>query len=482
MNEPRLTLLGSHHRTLTAYLDGAADHHERAAVVLFKRIHVHVPGLADSDRFIAHEVHLLGPDCVTSSSAAHVAFNLAPLRELFRRCEEENLVFGFVHNHPGGPIEFSDTDERNEQILIAGISNRNGLETSLVAMLWANKRWIARVRSGQAPKSSVPARHVAVISDRLDVFEHGQSCAETSEVQLRQAAAFGKAFAQKMQSLRVAVVGNGGTGSPAATLAARSGIGEIILIDKDTLQKSNLNRVRGLVATDVNHSKARRLKNFIDGIGIPTRAAAVESAIDDSPGAIDALATCDVILGCTDDVLGRDAINLCVYLYAQALVDVGLGGGIGTTADGEPFLRNHAARVSTVLPEFGACLFCQGVITPAWIRTALALRENPNLAESDLEERYLVRGNSDAPGVGPFTSAAADYAVATVFDLVRPFRRFPPEVRRDSFYIDFVKMEIASREQKEDTGCPYCSTREFLIGQEAYRLQRPALGKRDEHC
>lgn len=479
---PRITLLGSHHRILAEHLDGHPDGHERVAVVLFKRIHVHVSDLWDSDRYIAREVHLLGAECITCSSGMHVGYNLEPLREFFRRCEDERLVFCFVHNHPGGPAEFSDVDEKNEQTLVRAIANRNGLDTSLVALLWANGKWVARVRNGRSLDRPVGARHVAVISDRIDVFETGDVTADVSDIQLRQAAAFGKPFTQKMQSLRVGIVGNGGTGSPAATLAARSGIGEIILFDKDQLQRSNLNRVRGLRADDVGHPKSLRLRNFIDGIGIQTKTAAIESFIDDSGDAIDALATCDVILGCTDDVLGRDVINLCTYFYAQPLIDVGLGGGIGKTPKGEPFLQNHAARVSTVLPESGHCLFCQGVITPIWIRTAYEQRKNPDLSPEEMKERYLENGNDPAPGVGPFTSAAADFLIATLFDLVRPYRRFPLEVRRDLFFVDFIKMEIRSPEQTENPECAYCGTRDFLNMKETNRLGRPSLGKRDEYC
>lgn len=480
MTGPRITLLGSHHRALLTHLDGHPEGHEQAAVVLFKRIHVHVPGLPDSDRFISRAVHLLGHGCVTSTSGMHVSFNLQPLREFFRQCEDESLVMGFVHNHPGGPLEFSEIDEANERTLLTAISNRNSPDSSLVAMLWSQGRWIARVRNARTRDVSTPARHVVVISDGIEIFERGEASAEISEVQLRQAAAFGKPFAQKMQSLRIGVVGNGGTGSPGATLAVRSGVGEIILFDKDRLHKSNLNRVRGLTANDVGHPKAKRLKDFIDSIGIQTKAAAIESFIDDSPEAIDAVATCDVILGCTDDMLGRDVINLCVYYYAQALLDVGLGGKIDTNAGGEPFLRNHAARVSTVLPETGQCLFCQGVITPLWIRTAQALRENPNMTAEEMKERYLEDGGTDAPGVGPFTSAAADFAIATLFDLIRKYRRFPPEVRKDLFFIDFVKMEISSPDKPANPDCQYCGTRDFLHARETSRLGRPSLGTRNE--
>jgi molybdopterin/thiamine biosynthesis adenylyltransferase len=299
-------------------------------------------------------------------------------------------------------------------------------------------------------------------------------------VQARQAAAFGTPFVDMVQSLRVGVTGNGGTGSPFATLGARAGIGELVLIDKDPLAESNLNRVRGLMKADVDKPKSETLKTFIEGIGVSVKVAAIASDVDTDPAAIDALASCDIIVGCTDDFAGREVMNIALYAYAQPLIDVGLGGMVDKGADGHPYLRYHYGRVSTILPEWGQCLFCQGVIKDIWIRTQLARRENPDISDEELKERYLEDGGTDAPGVGPFTSATADFALATLFDLVKLFRRFAPEVRRDMFFVDFVKMAIHSHETVGDPDCPYCRRREFLLLKESCRLNRPFLGKRDE--
>lgn len=482
MNAPRLTLLGSQHQALVDFLGAHPSGHERAAAVLFKRLHIHVAGLPDSDRYIAKEVHLLNAGVVTSSSGIHVAFDIAPLRELFRRCEEDNLVFGFVHNHPDGNATFSSIDEENECTLLSSISNRNGRDITFVAILWAEGKWIAQVRSGKNPPVAINARHVAVVADKITVYGNNESTSDHAETQARQAAAFGKPFVDMSQTLRVAFVGTGGTGSPGATLAARSGFGEIVLIDKDILAKSNLNRVRGLSSKDVGHPKAGRLKQFIDGLGLSVRVGALEVMLDESADAVDALASCDIAIGCTDDFIGREILNIGVYAYALMLIDVGLGGRIGNGPDGMPILRNHFARVSTVGPEFGQCLFCQGVLRDVWIRTQYALRQDPNLTIEEISERYLENGNTDAPGVGPFTSAAADFAIATLFDLLKPFRRFPPEVRRDLFIVDFVMMEIRSPAGAADPDCPYCVRRDFLIMNEPHRLMRPSLGERIEYC
>ena len=478
MNSPRITLLDSQAAELSAFLDAHPSKHERGAIVLFRRLGMEIPGLERSDRYLAVEIIPFNEAWVTTSSPSHVAFELKNFRELFRKCEEESLVFGFVHNHPGGPAEFSSIDDDNEQTLLAAVRNRNGSDVHLVALLWAQGVWKARVRHGSNPGVAKPARHVAVVGRSL-VMHVDSAKGGHDEVFARQAAAFGQPFATQLQSLRVAVVGAGGTGSPVITLLARSGVGEIVVIDGDTLERSNLNRVRGAGGADVGEKKAQILKRYVDSLQLPVCTAAIDTHVDQNAAAIDALASCDVIFGCTDDQIGREILTTSLYFHAQAYVDMGLGGQVSEDTNGRPYLRYHYGRISTILPESGECLFCQGVIKDTWIRHQYAVRQNPDLTVEEARERYLQNGGEQAPGVGPFTSAVADYAVATLFDLLQPFRKFPPELRRDFLKIDFVRMEFSSSQEKSDPDCVYCRQHEFLLNGDQYRLGRPALGRRN---
>ena len=481
MNSPRLTLLGTQHEELVEYLEAHPDNHERGAIVLFRRLHISVEGLTDSDRYLAKEVIYFDATWINSSSPIHFDFKLAPLREVFRRCEEENLVFGFVHNHPQGKTSFSTKDDENEQTLLTALKNRNGENITFVSMLWVNRGWEARIRTGIEPETAIPVRHTLVTSPQLQIFGYQDSSDHHSEVHARGAAAFGKPFVDKIKSLRVGIVGTGGTGSPLATLGARAGIGELVLIDDDELDRSNLNRVRGLAVKDVGDKKALKLKEYIDSIGLEAKVAVCDAKIDEDPLALDALASCDVVFGCTDDFVGREVMNIALYAYAQTFIDLGLGGRIIDDETGQPVLRYHFGRISTIMPESGQCLFCQGVIRDEWIQTQLARRENPDITKKELKERYLVDGGEEAPGIGPFTSATADFALATLFDLIKPFRRYPLEIRRDMFQVDFVKMELSSHQTKRDTQCPYCEQHKFLLMKEQFRLRRPLLGKRKEY-
>lgn len=475
MTGPRITLLGSAELRLRSFLEAHPQGHERAAAVLFKRFASSVQDLETSDRFVAVDVIPFEDRWLSSSSSSHVAFRMGNLRRIFQRCEEESLVFGFVHNHPGGPLEFSTVDEANELTLLRALANRNGQHVHLVALLYSAGKWIGRVRNAENPDWSVDAQHVLVLGERLSVFRRGQEHKDGAF--LRQAAAFGQPFVDQLRGLRIAVVGAGGTGSPTITLLARAGVRQLVVVDNDALEESNLNRVRGATLCNVGKNKAEILKEFVVGLGLSTSVAAFQSNLDEDPAAIDALSTCDVVFGCTDDQVGREVMNISVYFYGIALIDVGLGGQISPDRVGQPMLRYHFGRVSTVLPEFGECLFCQGVITEQWIQHQYALRDNPNLTAQEAAERYLQGGGEQAPGVGPFTSAVADFGVATLFDLLKRFRSFPPELRRDAFRLDFVRMEFRSVQEKNDLECPYCRKREFLLPREAYRLNRPALGR-----
>ena len=68
---------------------------------------------------------------------------------------------------------------------------------------------------------------------------------------------------QKLQNASVLVVGCGGLGSPIAVYLASSGIGEIHLVDFDTVDITNLHRQVFYTLDDVGKPKAKVLSSFI---------------------------------------------------------------------------------------------------------------------------------------------------------------------------------------------------------------------------
>ncbi|WP_095090372.1 HesA/MoeB/ThiF family protein [Mesorhizobium sophorae] len=482
MNGHRISITGSLDNKLKSWLMGHPDAHERGALVLFRKMDRAVAGLPPSARFVGIDIIEMDGDWVLDSSPVHLRINLRKFQDIYVRCEQERLELGFAHCHPRGILDFSSKDDQNEQSILRGYAGCNGPDVSLVAMVLADGQWRARVRLGAAPDCVADVRHVCVLGTDLGVHIGRADDAAPSELLRRQEAAFGKPFNEKLKSLRIAIVGGGGTGSSVATLVARAGVGELIIIDGDLLEDSNLNRVRGYRRCDIGESKAATLARYIRDLGLLVTVVATEAYVNESPEAIDAISSADLVFGCTDDVAGREVLNQALYYYCQGLIDCGLTGKIDLDQEHQPYLRDHRGRVSTVLPEYGACLRCQGVVTEEKLSYESALKARPELAELDPEtlrkEHYLVGGGEQAPGVGPFTSATADMAVATLFDLVRPYRRLPSDIRRDNIWYDFVHMAIHSNMPKDNAECFCCGPNGLLLKPEnGYRLSMPSLGK-----
>ncbi|MGZ8236271.1 MAG: ThiF family adenylyltransferase [Methylobacter sp.] len=473
---PRIVLLSSHADSLKLYLEGHHQGHERAAAIFFRRLQRSVSGLADSDRYLSVVVVPFEEEWISSSSSMHVDFETKHLRELFRKAEDENLIFGFAHNHPGGNLEFSIKDDLNEENLMSALASRNGKESQFISVLFAEGEWAARLRTGQAPSSPIEIRHLSVVGNGFEVYGAPLLNQNAGEIFSRQLSAFGEPFTRIMQSLRFVVVGNGGTGSPTANLLVRCGAGELILIDYDPLAHSNLNRVHGTRVKDVGENKAEILANHLNEIELPCTVVAVKGMIDKDLSAIEALSSADVIFGCTDDYLGREVLNTALYFYLQPLIDVGLGGRVGEDRHGNIRLLNQKGRISCILPEAGKCLYCQRELREDWIEAQRVKRSNPSITKDELKERYLEGGAEEAPGVAPFTGSLANLGVATLFELLVPHRRLPGELRTDNIWIDFTNMEIKSNMPIEDKECSYCGGRRFLAASEKNGyLNRPAL-------
>ena len=134
------------------------------------------------------------------------------------------------------------------------------------------------------------------------------------------------AFAHYERS-HVMVIGIGGVGSWAVEALARSGVGELTLVDMDVVAASNINRQLPAMSSTLGHEKiavmAERCKQINPRIKI--------NLIDDylTPENIAELLASqpDVILDCIDDVKAKFALMLyCRFNKMQLIVSGGAGG------------------------------------------------------------------------------------------------------------------------------------------------------------
>jgi molybdopterin/thiamine biosynthesis adenylyltransferase len=158
---------------------------------------------------------------------------------------------------------------------------------------------------------------------------------------------------QALSRARVAIVGLGGVGGPAAQYLAAAGVGTLVLIDDDAVSLSNLQRQLLFATADVGRPKvevgAARLAALNPHVTIEPMAARVTAA-----DARERLAGADLVIDGTDDFETRFAVNAACLALGIPLVSGALGrwnGQVGVFA-GRPCYR---CLVAEAPPDAETC-------------------------------------------------------------------------------------------------------------------------------
>ena len=129
-----------------------------------------------------------------------------------------------------------------------------------------------------------------------------------------------------LRNFKVVIVGVGALGSVAAELLVRAGVGWVVLIDRDSVELSNLQRQSLFNEEDVGKLKAVQAKNHLEKINSEINIEAYNEDLDYKN--ID-LINADLVLDCTDNLETRHLINeYCSqrkikWIYAGAIQNRG---------------------------------------------------------------------------------------------------------------------------------------------------------------
>ena len=189
-------------------------------------------------------------------------------------------------------------------------------------------------------------------------------------------------------------------------LLTRLGVGKLILIDKDEVEESNLNRLHGATLNDVGKKKVEVLKSRIENIGLGTIVNVITDWVS-SDEAINFLKESDFVFGCTDDHAGRQLLNRLAYFYLIPLIDMGLIISLKQNTDE---LQDLQGRISYIFP--GAdCLLTKGNISQRRAYEESLKRNDPEEYKKQKEEAYVIGEGNPAPSVVTFTTQLATIAV-----------------------------------------------------------------------
>ncbi|MEW2274174.1 ThiF family adenylyltransferase [Streptomyces griseofuscus] len=213
----------------------------------------------------------------------------------------------------------------------------------------------------------------------------------------RQARLFGDLGQETLRRLRVAVVGLGGVGSILVEGLARLGVGELVLIDDDTVDPTNLARLIAAEPDDPGRPKTRLAIRNARRANPEIRVTTLSMRAED-PEASRQLALCDWIFLAADGDAARYVVNATAHQYLIPATQAGVKVIVST--DGSVGQIHTATRLIT---PGASCLWCSGLIDP----TRLAVDLQP---ATEREVARYVPG-VPAPSVITLNSLAAAEAL-----------------------------------------------------------------------
>ena len=431
------------------------DGRERAAYVLCGEVVVESDPWDSQQRrkYLSYEILAVPEDEIVSSSDRHITWKTNSFVRALKLAQTRGMTVALVHSHPGGIAAFSEQDDRNEPDLAQLAQNRNGPQTKLPSVIITDSGELVG-RLWMSQQESIPLQLICVVGKAIKLHYTGRGQDIPSSVFQRQSLAFGEALTQDLSTLRVGVVGCGGTGSAVAMLLPKMGVRLIALFDRDVVEESNLNRLHGATREDAETKRPKvvAVARSLSELGLGVQVKSYQSWIADRD-CREALKSCDIIFGCTDDHAGRLLLNRFAYYYLAPVFDVGLAIEVSPTEP--PEIKALDGRVTVLAPSH-TCLLCREVINPVVARDEALKRNAPAEYERRKAEAYVLGEGNPSPAVVLFTT---DVAIMAIEELVHRLQGFRGENGATGQRVRKFHL-MTDRKQAADSKshCPICGT------------------------
>lgn len=308
---------------------------------------------------------MAGERSVHGNASFEAAYTLRAASEA--RVRGQGLAF--LHSHPRARgFQSLNSIDKEAEARIANLAREiTGLP--LVGLVcsgidgWTGRVWCGRGRN-IFPQG---AENVRVVSDRLFVTydETLMPQPRSSGKQVRTVSTWGADIQATIARLRIAVVGTGSVGMIVAETLARTGVESLGLFDFDTVERVNLDRLRGATEAD---ARLRRSK-----IAVARRVLREASTADAPQHAFHELSVCepeglahlldyDLVFACADKPWPRHVMNTVAYADLIPVIE----GGLKAFQNSDGSFRNAYWQTTIVRPG-QVCLACLGQYDPALV-------------------------------------------------------------------------------------------------------------------
>lgn len=363
-----------------------------------------------------------------------------------------------VHTHPGSNehVGFSVYDE--EQLPdFARYVQRKMPGRPFAAFVFGRRSYEGRVwtKDGQQPL------HLRVVGQALDIPEwlSGTGSALVEPRYDRQIRALGADGQRRLGSLRVGVVGLGGTGGQVVQQLAHLGVRTFVLVDDDVVEHTNLPRLAGATWWD---PLLRRKKTWIASRTIrriARRALVRRIGNLRTEEALQSLRRVDVIIGCVDNDGARLILSELTAAYLIPYLDLGVG--VEDRADE----HSMGGRVSFYLPG-GPCLACADELD---FQEAAEDLESEHLRNIRMERGYA-RDRRIEPALMPLNGVIVSEGLLELLAFATGFRRVLPFTRHDA-----LTGQVRRSNVETDPECPVCLPA-YAMGNRQH-MDRYAIGR-----
>lgn len=379
---------------------------EESAVFLLAGVFENKSGV----HFVVRDLLIPRDDDYEARTAYHIEVSPIFFNRAISLAEANRVTIIQCHSHPfeEGQPGYSLSDNNGESISSKTLYDcLNGVPMG--SLLFGKNKVTGRAWLSPG-KKPVPIDELRIVDRHFRIRNLGAQKKFKIDVDVydRQILAFGEKGQEILSTLKIGIVGLGGTGSSVAEQLAREGIENFVIIDHDKFQKSNKTRLYGSRHNDGNCNKTKIIKRNILQIQPRAQVKTLETKIT-SEKDLDALKECDIVFGCTDRHMPRGLLSNFSHQYFIPVIDVGVG---LDAQDGK--LLGGTVRATLISPTL-PCLFCTGIVSPEKI-----LAES--LPEDERKQRevqgYITGLEDDAPSVINFTTMAATFGLLLLKDLL----------------------------------------------------------------
>ncbi len=323
----------------------------------------------------------------------------------------------FLHSHPApGWQDMSRDDVEAEQGHAAAAKGATGF--ALLGLTAGNDgAW-----SGRFWEKAGPSRYrrewcssVRAVGSQLSVTYNDRLVPPPrATANLRRTiSAWGAKRQADLARMRVGIVGAGSVGNIVGEALARTGFSNVTLIDFDTVEEINLDRLLHAYRRD---ARMARSKVAVLGRALKRSATAAEFEVDMIERSIveedgfRAALDCDVLFSCVDRPWPRSVLNFIAYAHLIPVID----GGILVKASAEKGLIAADWRAHIASPD-RRCLECRGQYDPGLVSTERdGYFDDPQYIEGLPNDHFIKRNEN----VFAFSMSTASFEVMQLLMMV----------------------------------------------------------------